>query len=228
MHYVMSDCHDRYDLFLEMLEKIQFSGEDQLWFLGDAIDRGNGDGIKILQHIRSVPNIHMLLGNHEHMMLQALADGTPDVAGSWIYNGGRSTLKALGNLSPEERTTLVRWMAGLPVEAYVEVDGRKFYLVHGWPGDSPWDMVWGRPRNGDEKNPVSDCTLIVGHTPVYILACGNRGLEGYILYMNRQGLPLRIFHGKEFIDLDCGCGHDYPCCRLSCLRLEDMEEFYVG
>ena len=228
MHYVMSDCHDRYDLFLEMLEKIRFSGEDQLWFLGDAIDRGNGDGIKILQHIRSAPNIHMLLGNHEHMMLRTLATGETDVAGNWFYNGGRGTLKAFGKLSLEEQTELVRWLEALPTGARVEVDGRKFYLVHGWPGDSLRDTVWGRPRSGDEKNPISDCTLIVGHTPVYILACGNRGLEGYILYMNRQGLPLRIFHGKEFIDLDCGCGHDFPCCRLACLRLEDMEEFYVG
>lgn len=228
MHYIMSDCHDRYDLFLEMLEKIQFSGEDQLWFLGDAIDRGNGDGIKILQHIRNAPNIHMLLGNHEYMMLRTLATGAADVAGNWFRNGGKGTLNAFGKLSPEEQTELVCWLEALPTDARVEVNGRKFYLVHGWPGDCLRDTVWGRPRSGDEKNPVSDCTLIVGHTPVYILACGTRGWDGYILYMSRQGLPLRIFHGKEFIDVDCGCGHDFPCCRLSCLRLEDMEEFYVG
>ena len=39
MHYVMSDLHGRYDLFLRMLEKISFSNCDTLYLLGDLIDR---------------------------------------------------------------------------------------------------------------------------------------------------------------------------------------------
>ena len=48
MHYVMSDLHGRYDLFLRMLEKISFSDCDTLYLLGDLIDRGP-DGIKLIQ-----------------------------------------------------------------------------------------------------------------------------------------------------------------------------------
>ena len=41
------------------------------------------------------------------------------------------------------------------------------------------------------------------------------------------GDHVRILHRPGFIDLDCGCGYDTPAKALSCLRLEDMAEFYV-
>ena len=38
--YVMSDIHGMAHLLKQMLEKIRFSDEDQLYILGDMIDRG--------------------------------------------------------------------------------------------------------------------------------------------------------------------------------------------
>ena len=67
--YVMSDIHGQGALFHEMLDQIQFSDEDTLYILGDVIDRGP-DGIALLKEIKDKKNIHMLLGNHESMMLQ--------------------------------------------------------------------------------------------------------------------------------------------------------------
>ena len=40
MVYLMSDLHGRYDKYLQMLEKISFSDEDELFLLGDLCDRG--------------------------------------------------------------------------------------------------------------------------------------------------------------------------------------------
>mgnify|MGYP004671963733 FL=1 len=68
MHYVMSDIHGCYEEFIEMLELINFKNEDDLYILGDILDRGENP-IKILQYIKNKSNIHMLLGNHEDMML---------------------------------------------------------------------------------------------------------------------------------------------------------------
>ena len=68
-HYVVADIHGEADRFHAMLEKIQFSDEDTLYIIGDVIDRGP-DGIKLLQEIMNTPNMVMLLGNHEYMMLQ--------------------------------------------------------------------------------------------------------------------------------------------------------------
>lgn len=40
MTYVMSDLHGMYDRFIAMLEKIDFSDSDELFIIGDIIDRG--------------------------------------------------------------------------------------------------------------------------------------------------------------------------------------------
>ena len=55
MKYVMSDIHGRYDKYADMLELIHFSEEDELYILGDVIDRGP-DGIKILMDIMERSN----------------------------------------------------------------------------------------------------------------------------------------------------------------------------
>ena len=78
-HYVMGDIHGEADRFHAMLEKICFSEEDTLILLGDVIDRGP-DGIALLLEIMEMPNVIMLLGNHEYMMLQYLSpDATSTV-----------------------------------------------------------------------------------------------------------------------------------------------------
>jgi serine/threonine protein phosphatase 1 len=66
----MSDIHGRYDEYLEMLLKINFSHKDKLYILGDVIDRGQNP-IKVLRHTMYADNIVLLMGNHEKMMLDS-------------------------------------------------------------------------------------------------------------------------------------------------------------
>ena len=69
MIYVTSDLHG-YPLekFRSMLDSVGFSQKDFLYILGDVIDRG-ADGISLLRWIMLQPNVELLLGNHEAMML---------------------------------------------------------------------------------------------------------------------------------------------------------------
>ena len=69
--YAVSDLHGQYDVFMEGLKKIGFCDSDQLYVIGDAIDRGD-DGIKILQYIQVHKNIELLIGNHEFLMLNSI------------------------------------------------------------------------------------------------------------------------------------------------------------
>lgn len=79
MRYAVSDVHGKYELFLNLLEKIKFSDEDTLYILGDVVD-GIGENakdpkdIEILQYIIKTPNIKMLIGNHELELLEYLND----------------------------------------------------------------------------------------------------------------------------------------------------------
>ena len=71
MIYVMSDVHGCEARYRDILKQIHLTAEDHLYILGDVIDRAPG-GLHILRDTMKKPNITLLLGNHEHMMLQAL------------------------------------------------------------------------------------------------------------------------------------------------------------
>ena len=77
MIYVMSDIHGHKRRFDSVMKQIDLQPEDTLYVLGDVIDR-NPDGIKILRQIMAMPNVRMVLGNHELMMLDALYYPPPE------------------------------------------------------------------------------------------------------------------------------------------------------
>ena len=225
-HYVLSDIHGEEDRFHRMLERIRFSPEDTLYILGDVIDRGPG-GIALLREIMESPNMVMLLGNHEYMMLQYFSPGaTLAEILRWNRNGNTPTLAAFRSLEAKEQEKILTFLQTMQTHLRVALDGREFYLVHGFPGGNVHDEVWGRPGIED-PNPVSDCTLLIGHTPVAVLGRDEQAQMRYAEELIRCAEHLRILHAPGFVDLDCGCGHRIPYRALGCLRLEDGEEFYT-
>ena len=67
MHYVCADIHGKWDKYAAMLHGLKLCGDDHLYILGDAIDRGT-EGIRILQDIKSRGNISFFMGNHELLL----------------------------------------------------------------------------------------------------------------------------------------------------------------
>lgn len=169
MIYCMSDLHGALDFFQEMLEQIHFSDTDHLYILGDVIDRGTG-GVDILEQIMDAPNITMLLGNHEQMCLSTLGPhnewGARDL---WRYNGGATTYRELlYHRTPQQRNHILRFLSGLQDHLDLTVDGQKFHLVHGCPGEDHETRIWGRVEP-DSTSPYPDTICIVGHTPTVFL-----------------------------------------------------------
>lgn len=215
MVYCISDIHGEYDRFKSMLELIHFSDNDTLYILGDVIDRGP-DGVDALLDIMERSNVHMILGNHEAMLLATL--GPHNEIGArelWMRNGGDGTRADLLHCRrPETREIIINYLLSLPDHLNIEVNGKPYYLVHGYPAFDHFNRVWGRPRNSDSQPPIPGTTVIVGHTPTVFLT------ESY-------DKPCTIWRGNGIIDIDCGCGHDWIEGRLACLRLDDMTEFYT-
>ena len=225
-HYIMSDIHGEADRFHAMLEKIHFSDDDMLYILGDVIDRGS-DGIPLLREIMATPNMVMLLGNHEYMMLDYLKPEPDSIAiRRWNKNGNRPTLDAYLKLKAGEQREILDYLKSLPIHLEMEVNGKWFYLVHGFPGANVHDEVWHRPEM-DTPNPIPGCQLIIGHTPVLSLINPEEEKVRYATELESRGEHLRICHAEGFIDIDCGCGHSYPVKALACIRLEDMVEYYI-
>ena len=71
MIYVLSDIHGNLKRFESIMKQINLQPDDTLYILGDVVDR-NPDGIKILRKLMKMPNVKMLIGNHEYMMLKAI------------------------------------------------------------------------------------------------------------------------------------------------------------
>ena len=120
---------------------------------------------------------------------------------------------------------LIAYLRSIPTHLDIEVAGKRFYMVHGFPGDNVHDEVWTRPTM-ESENPVPDCRLIIGHTKVLSLIQPDEKRINHELDLESRAEHLKILHTHGFINLDCGCGYDMPIKALAYIRLEDMVEYY--
>lgn len=225
MIYVLSDIHGNERRFRSVMKQIRLRPEDTLCVLGDVIDRYPG-GIRILRELMAMPNVKMLLGNHEYMMLRAL--GTPyddnwddgRALGHWYRNGGDVTHAYWKRIRKTVRLEIVDYLQSLPVSMDIRVGDRDYKLVHGAPPED-YDFaikyknaihyaVWKR-LDAEDPSP-EHYTLIFGHTPTkYYQDC----------------CPMEIWHSGNRIGIDSGSGHpEGGMGRLACLRLDDGKVFY--
>lgn len=149
MIYVTSYLHG-YPLekFREMLSKVGFLDDDFCFVLGDVIDRGE-DGIKILKWMMSQPNMELILGNHEAMMLSCeflfdeiteetiskLTGSKLDSYLNWERNGARPTINALYSIRINEIKYILEYLHEVPLYETVSAGGKDFLLSHSGLGN---------------------------------------------------------------------------------------------
>ena len=195
--YVFSDVHGHFGTLDRLLERVSPTSDDQIFMLGDMIDRGP-DPISVVKCCRSLPNTTVLMGNHEDLMLSYYANiDDPNAQLNWLINGAAPTQDGLHGLPVDERVELARWLFTLPLYAQTEVDGRRYLLVHAGidprrishRGVDVWDeaavdkMVgnqyrddlmwiredfWGQPT-GLVNSEGEGPIVIAGHTPTRYL-----------------------------------------------------------
>lgn len=235
--YVMSDVHGQYEAYQDVLEQIsfdKFSKRDRLYILGDVIDRG-ADSIKIIQHImKNRDKITLLMGNHELMMVESYPFPKINLTNTskarlWARNGGDTTYDEFSVLSNIERNDILDYLRELPYNKIIQVNNRKYYLVHAMPyGAKQGDdgnslknmskrkkMVWGMFQSYDKK----DTTVVFGHrcTSLYD-PCFRESLE--------TPEHFQIYQEDNYIAVDCGCAYQNKLSRLGCIRLQDGAKFY--
>lgn len=230
MTYVMSDIHGCYKEYCKMLEKIAFSDGDNLYIIGDVVDRGP-DVVPLLEDIMGRANVCLLAGNHEYMGLRVLGAvckkgglaaaldcfSKDDLKSCclWMNDGGSKTLNQLKRSGDAAFRRAIAFLAELPLYKEVSAGGRDYLLVHAGlepfqPGKpleeySPEELLFNR---ADHSRPYfSGRMTITGHTPTFF-----SGGDGHILRRNNH------------IAIDCGCAYGY---RLGAYCLETGEEFYV-
>lgn len=214
MNYAISDIHGCYDLYIRLLDKIQFSESDKLHVLGDSMDRG-AKSIEVMLDIMSRENIIYIMGNYEYMALRLFTklidfkeynifkalrvDGFKDYVW-WLENGGDVTLKQYLSLDVETRTKIVNYLQNSSKFEVVETDNTKYILAHA--GIKNISKI--KSISELEKLPIEsfifertdfskkvlkkdfNLKLVVGHTQTRLVS-GER----------------KIYKTEDYIDIDC-------------------------
>lgn len=234
MIYAISDLHGCPPRqFFDLLEKAGFSDADFLFVLGDVIDRGE-HGVELLRWMAEQPNVQLLLGNHESMLLscaflfEEVTDDTLadldiqklELYQNWLENGGEPTVRELNKLlksHPDVLEGLMDYVRSAPLYEVIEASGRNFVLVHGGldhfdpekPLDAydPHDLLWARPCL--DTRYYDNAMTVLGHTPSIMYGSMYRG---------------RAVKTDTWICIDAGVVADFP---PMLLRLDDLQEFYL-
>ena len=118
--YAIGDVQGCCDELKALLRRCDYSADrDQLWFVGDLVNRGP-QSLETLRYVRSLgANATVVLGNHD-LHLLALAFG------SKRKPKGGDTLEAI--LEAPDRDQLLEWLLGCPLAIFDEPRGD--FLVH--------------------------------------------------------------------------------------------------
>ncbi len=228
MIYVCSDIHGLFDLYQKAIDLM--SPMDEMYIVGDVIDRGQY-GIDILKDIMKRSNIHLLIGNHEDMMLRSLYYHDSHWTSVWkmVCNGGGITDYLFSKEDTDLQKDILDYLVNCYLTKHIEVCGSKFVLTHAGPAFDTLDTkyieasdelrlrtTWYSAfRNDDmyiDKALYNeDARYIVGHVPVQKL-----GRE-------------QIYMTDNIINIDCGCAYQHlrDDTSLGVLRLDDMKTWQL-
>ena len=147
--YVISDIHGQYDMFMELIDKIDLKQTDTLYVLGDILDRGPHP-IKVLKKLMEMPNAICIVGNHELMALECLEILMKEITDmsieeldeemldnlvTWQYNGSKSTIDEFSELGSDEKQDIIDFIKEFLIYEEVAVSERDYLLVHAGLGN---------------------------------------------------------------------------------------------
>lgn len=202
--YAIGDVHGRFDLFQLLLERIEADNRlrnphcrPRIIVLGDVIDRGPESRLllKLLMRAQTeVPQVDILLGNHEAALLDSLT-GDEHAQAMWLAFGGLATLHSYGIDPPAAGedpfafadrivagigAPMIEWLRELPLHLQ---SGNYFFCHAGIrPGvalekQSTEDLLWIRD---DFLTSTRDHGAVIVH--------GHSIADGVMILPNRIGV----------------------------------------
>jgi serine/threonine protein phosphatase 1 len=183
--YAIGDIHGCLDRLVALHEIIAEDIMERpaertlLIHLGDYVDRG-ADSAQVIDWLINRPPVPAddmvnLMGNHEHMMLAALAATDKEAAGHWLINGGADSLLSWGI---SRMVPAAEWAPRIPLQHLMflrdlSISHRvgPYMFVHAGikPGvaldqQSRHDMMWIREPFLSSKADHG-AVIVHGHTP---------------------------------------------------------------
>jgi serine/threonine protein phosphatase 1 len=213
----IGDIHGCLKTLRQLVEtKIKLQPKDELYCLGDYIDRGP-DSKGVLDYLMNLQAngqvVRLLRGNHEDLMINA--PSSPKHHRIFMANGGDQTLKSFGAESiyhvPREYLKFLR-----STEHFIELDN--CYLVHaGFNFDviNPFDdynsMYWIRNMKVNTDT-IGDKRIFHGHTTASL-----------------ESIQENVAKKAQVINIDNGCVYlkhsDKNLCHLVGIDIDTLELF---
>lgn len=194
----ISDIHGCNATFEALLQRINFSKEDQLFLLGDYIDRGPSSQ-QVLDTIFRLKEegyqLQCLRGNHEEMLLWALNGHSYNLE-SFLRNGGDITLASFGVKHPRDiPRQYLDFLENLPFwiesEEYIFVHAGLHFVQGSSPFEHQDQMLWIRNWYIDlDMEWLGERYIVHGHTPT-----PHPKIEKFLQY----------FEDLRVLNIDAGC-----------------------
>ncbi len=235
MRYIISDIHGCYDEYMALLEKIGFSDTDELYILGDAMDRGP-EPIKVIKDIMGRSNVRYIIGNHDFIMLMIMKKLMVEITEEnyaahlseddlrdyffWLRDGGEVTARQFAKLPTDEKFAILEFLKDSSVYEVLEDKGRRFVLVHAgidrFRDDKPleeyecYDFFFKRADYKRRCFQDGSTYLVTGHTPTFHI---------------NPDKSSDVYRANGHIAIDCGCVFGG---KLAAYCVETGEVFYVS
>jgi serine/threonine protein phosphatase 1 len=191
---IIGDVHGHYKGLMTLMEAIAPTSNDQVYFLGDLIDRGPQSS-QVVNFVKD-HSYQCLLGNHEQMLLNIFTNGqVPDsMVQAWLHSGGHATVASYQQATiPDDH---LEWFKALPT--YLDLGD--ILLAHAGVDPSipiakqtAEQLCWVRDKfHTMEKPYLPDKLIIVGHT---------------ITFTFPGVTPGKLAQGRGWLDIDTGAYH---------------------
>ncbi len=217
--FVIGDVHGCNVSLHALLKQLDLTTEDELYFLGDYIDRGpDSKGVfDTIFNLRGAGHkVECLLGNHEAMLLGALGGNRQDEF-DWKKHGGKQTLQSFKIWEFYDfPRAYPDFMAEMPL--FWEVGD--YILVHGGlnfnqtdPLKQTQQMIWIRDWY-DKINYkwLGNRIILHGHTPQTIA---------------ETTAQLAVLEQDRVLNLDCGCVFNKSLYNtLACFELQSRQLYF--
>ncbi|MBD5528279.1 MAG: fructose-bisphosphatase class III [Lachnospiraceae bacterium] len=234
MRYIVSDLHGCFEQYQELLAKIDFSETDELYVLGDVVDRGP-EPIRILQDMMKRPNVIFILGNHDLTMYTLMKKLSVEITEEnydkyltsdillgynlWMQDGGQITAEQFRKLDYTAKMDVLDYIAGASLYEVIENNGKEYRLVHaGLSNFAPdkdldeydlYDFLEERADYSKRYYPDENIFLVTGHTPTVFI---------------NEWRKAEVYRKNGHIALDCSCVSGG---KLAAFCVETEEVMYV-
>ena len=216
MRYIISDIHGCYEEYRKLLEKIDFSEEDTLYVLGDAMDRGP-EPIRVIKDLMMRLNVIYIIGNHDLILLRVMKKLAVEVTeenyrnhlsgddlmlySMWTQaDGGEVTARQFAALSRDEQQDILEYLENALVYEVLEEKEKTYILVHAGISNFSEDrdleeyelfeFISDRPDYGRRYYKDENTYLVTGHTPTFYI---------------HPNWETDIYQKNGHIAIDCGC-----------------------